>query len=116
MKAKFYRIIRDLHLYLGLFISPFVILFSVTVFFFVHSGVPKLTAESANTRTVSGVSLPPGLEKLSNRPLVDLLKPILKQLNVPGEIGFVSNLVKDEKMIIPVSIPGRVTTVTINLA
>lgn len=116
MKAKFYRLIRDLHLYLGLFISPFVLLFSVTVFFFVHSWLPKLTPETASTRVVSALSLPPGLQKLSNRPLVDALKPIMGQLNVPGEIGFVSNLVKDEKLIIPVSIPGRATTVTLNIA
>ena len=37
-------------------------------------------------------------------------------MNVPGEIGFVRHLVKEQKFIIPVSIPGRATTVGINLA
>jgi hypothetical protein len=37
-------------------------------------------------------------------------------MKVPGEIGFVRHLVKEEKLIIPVSIPGRATTVSLNLA
>ena len=34
---RFYLITRDLHLYLGLFISPFVLLFAISVIFLVHS-------------------------------------------------------------------------------
>ena len=116
MKGRFYRLTRDLHLYLGLFISPFVLVFSVSVFFLVHSWIPKLAPETASTRVASALALPPDLPKLSGRPLVDALKPILEKMNVPGEIGFVRRMVKEEKLIIPVSIPGRATTVTINLA
>jgi hypothetical protein len=36
MNGRGYRLIRDLHLYGGLFISPFVVLFSTSVFFLVH--------------------------------------------------------------------------------
>jgi len=115
MKGRFYRLTRDLHLYLGLFISPFVLVFSVSVFFLVHSWIPKLAPETANTRAVPGLALPADLPKLSLRPLIDALKPILESMNVPGEIGFVRHLVKEETLIIPVSIPGRATTVTINL-
>ena len=116
MNGRFYRLTRDLHLYLGLFISPSVLVFCISVFFLVHSWIPKLAPESSSTRVVSALALPGDLQKLSGRPLIDALKPILETMNVPGEIGFVRRMVKEEKLIIPVSIPGRATTVTINLA
>lgn len=116
MKNRFYSVTRDLHLYLGLFISPFVLLFCISVFFLVHSWIPKLAPETAHSRVVSALALPADLQRLSGRPLIDALKPTLEAMNVPGEVGFVQHLVKEEKLIIPVSIPGRATTVSINLA
>src|SRR3954451_12514036 len=93
MKGRFYRLTRDLHLYLGLFISPFVLVFSISVFFFVHSWIPKFAPETADERVVSALALPADLQKLSGRPLVDALKPILRGMKVPGEIGFVRHMV-----------------------
>ena len=116
MKARFYRLTRDLHLYLGLFISPFVLVFSVSVFFFVHSWTPRLVRETSRTRVVSSLRLPTDLPKLSGRPLIDALKPILESMNVPGEIGFIQQNVKEETLSIPVSIPGRATIVNMDLA
>ena len=116
MKGRFYRLTRDLPLYLGLFISPFVLVFSVSVFFFVHSWTPKLAPDTARTRVVSSLNLPTDLAKLSRRPLVDALKPILESMHVPGEIAFVQRRVKEETLIIPVSIPGRATSVSLDLA
>ena len=116
MHRRFYTVTRDLHLYLGLFISPFVLVFSVTVFFFVHAIPPKLGAETTQTRAATAVSLPPDLSKLSGRPLIDALKPTLSSINVPGEIGFIRHVVSDDTLVIPVSVPGRATTVTIRIA
>ena len=116
MKGRFYRLTRDLHLYFGLFISPFVLVFCISVFFLVHAWIPKLAPETFRTRVIPALTLPGDLQKLSGRRLIDALKPILENMNVPGEIGFVRHLVKEEQLIIPVSIPGRATTVTINLA
>jgi hypothetical protein len=116
MNGRFYRRTRDLHLYLGLFISPFVLVFSITVFFFVHSWIPKFAPETVNTRVVSALALPGDLQKLSGRPLIDALKPTHAGMNVTGEIGFVRHMVKEDKLVIPVSIPGRATTVSIDLA
>jgi hypothetical protein len=115
MKGRFYRLTRDLHLYLGLFISPFVLVFSISVFFFVHSWTPKVAPDTVRTRVVSSLNLRTDLPKLSGRPLVDALKPVLESMNVPGEIGFVQHKVKEETLIIPVSIPGRATSVSIDL-
>ncbi|HXT41955.1 MAG TPA: PepSY-associated TM helix domain-containing protein [Candidatus Angelobacter sp.] len=116
MRGRIYRLIRDLHLYLGLFSSPFVLVFAISVFFLVHTWLPKFAPESSNTRAVSDLPLPAELPTLSGRPLIDALKPALEKAGVPGEVGFVRHMVKEEKLIIPVTIPGRETIVTISLA
>jgi hypothetical protein len=115
MRAGFFRLIRDLHLYIGLFISPFVILFSVTVFFLAYSWLPRIGSETSNTRIVSAFLLPENLASLSGRALIDALKPGLERAGVQGEVGFVRHLIKEEKLIIPVIIPGRVTTVSVSI-
>ena len=116
MRGRFYRLIRDLHLYLGLFISPFVLVFAVSVFFVVHCWRPRIGSETSTTRVVSALPLPGDWQELSGRPLIDALKPTLEKAGVRGEVGFVQHLVKEEKLIIPVTIPGRETTVSIRIA
>jgi hypothetical protein len=116
MSGRFYGLIRDLHLYLGLFISPFVLVFAISVFFLVHSWRPRLASEISTTRVVSALPLPGDLQTLSGRPLIDALKPTLEKAGVRGEVGFVRHLVKEEKLVIPVTIPGRETTVSISIA
>ena len=116
MRGRFYRLLRDLHLYLGLFSSPFVLVFAISVFFLVHTWLPKFAPETSNTRVVSALPLPGDLQTLSGRPLIDALKPVLEKAGVRGEVGFVRRMVKEEKLIVPVTIPGRETIVTISLA
>jgi hypothetical protein len=116
MRGRFYRLIRDLHLYLGLFISPFVLVFAISVFFLVHSWRPRIASETSTTRVVSALAFPGDLQTLSGRPLIEALKPTLEKADVRGEVGFVRHMVKEEKLIIPVSIPGRETTVSISIA
>jgi hypothetical protein len=116
MRGRFYRLIRDLHLYLGLFSSPFVLVFAISVFFLVHAWLPKIGSETSTTRVVSALPLPANLQGLSGRPLIDALKPALEKADVHGEVGFVRHMVKEEKLVIPVTIPGRETIVTINIA
>jgi len=116
MRGRVYRLIRDLHQYVGLFSSPFVLVFSITVFFLVHAWLPRLAPENSNTRVVSDLPLPGDLQTLSGRPLIDALKPTLEKADVHGEVGFIRHMVKEEKLIIPVTIPGRETIVSISLA
>jgi hypothetical protein len=115
MRAPFYRIVRDLHLYLGLFISPFVLIFAVSVFFLVHAWLPRFGTATSTKRVVSVSPLPEGLRTLSGRPLIDALKPVLRKAGIRGEVGFVRHLVKEEVFLIPVIIPGRETTVRLSL-
>ena len=116
MRGRFYRLIRDLHLYFGLFISPFVLVFALSVFFLVHSWRPRIASETSTTRVVSALPLPGDLQTLSGRPLIEALKVTLEKAGVRGEVGFVRHLVKEEQLIIPVTIPGRQTTVSISIA
>ncbi len=116
MKRRFYWVIRDLHLYLGLFSSPFVLVFAISVFFLVHNWLPQLGPKGASTRVVSVQPLPAGLQTLSGTNLIEALKPILQKARVPGEIGWVRHMIKEEELLIPVMIPGRDTTVTLSLA
>jgi hypothetical protein len=116
MRGRFYRLIRDLHLYFGLFISPFVLVFAISVFFLVHAWLPWIAPATSTTRVVSTLPLPEDWQKLSGRPLIDALKPTLEKADVRGEVGFVRHMVNEEKLIIPVTIPGRETTVSISIA
>ncbi len=109
----FAGLVRDLHLYLGLFISPFVLLFAASVFFLVHNCVPK--ASRASTRTVSDLPLPANLEQLSGRERIEALKPALQRAHVHGEVGWIQHVARDNRLVIPVTVPGRLTTVNIDL-
>ena len=116
MRARFYQLIRDLHLYLGLFSSPFLLVFAISVFFLVHAWLPKIASETRTTRVVSDWPLPQDWLTLSGRPLIDALKSTLEKADVHGEVGFVRHLVQEQKLIIPVTIPGRESIVSISLA
>lgn len=114
MSTRLYRVTRDLHLYSGLFISPFVLVFAVSVFFLVHAWLPK--PSPAGGGTVSNLPLPDNLETLSGRALIDALRPALEQAGVQGEIGFVRHLANERRFVVPVSVPGRLTTITVDVA
>src|SRR5438270_5052765 len=98
MRGPVYRLTRDLHLYLGLFISPFVLVFSISVFFLVHAWRPRIGSETSTTRVVSALPLPLDLQMLSGRPLIEALKSALEKAGVRGEVGFIRHLVKEQKL------------------
>jgi hypothetical protein len=114
MSKRFYRVTRDLHLYFGLFISPFVLIFAGSVFFLVHTRSPQSPSISA-APAVTDLTLPADLEELSGRQRVDKLKPVLDRLGVQGEVGWIQYFPKQHRLVIPVTIPGRVTTVTLDV-
>jgi hypothetical protein len=105
-----------LHLYLGLFIAPFLLVFSVSVFFLVHAWIPGSQPAAAENRLVQGVALPAGLELLEGRARVDALQDIMPTIGVRGEIGFVRHLVQKQRLEFKVSAPGRETDVKLDLA
>lgn len=108
-----YRWTRDLHLYLGLFVSPFVVAFSASVFFLNHAKVD--TSATTSISTFSDVSIPSGIERARGREAVDRAREIVEQVGVTGEIGSVRYVRKDQHVVIPVSRPGTEIVVDVDV-
>jgi|NGEPerStandDraft_6_1074524.scaffolds.fasta_scaffold156279_2 hypothetical protein len=115
MQKRFYFITRDLHLYAGLFISPFVLLFAFSVFVLVHPSNRGPSPGAAGTASVKNLSVPPNLETLSGRARVDAVRTLLDQAGVHGEIGFIRHFPLQHRLSIPVSVPGRETTLDLDI-
>jgi hypothetical protein len=112
---RLYVITRDLHLYVGLFLSPFILLFSVSVFYLVHGLTQRPAPTASNTaRIVADVNVPAGIGGLQGRARVDALRPVLDQLGVRGEIDFVRHVATERRLIVPVRLPDRDTIVDLN--
>ena len=112
---RLYLITRGLHLYLGLFLSPFVLVFSVSVFYLVHGWALRPPPDaSAVSRTVAGLTIPEGIARLQGRARVDALRPVLDQLGVAGEIDFIRHVASEHRLVIPVRLPDRDTVVSLD--
>jgi hypothetical protein len=116
VRNRFYSLVRDLHLYVGLFISPFVLVFAVSVPLLVHTWAIGRRSQPGPPRVVQNLQLPANLVELTGRARVDAVKAVLAQAGVHGEIGFVRHMPKEHKLVAPVSIPGRESLVTLDLA
>jgi hypothetical protein len=114
MSQRVYPVVRDLHLYIGLFLSPFVLVFAISVFFLVHAWMPGGKAPS-DTRTVADVAFPADFEQLKGLEQIAAAHVVLDSLGVHGEIGFVRQIPKERRFVMPVSVPGRESTVDLNV-
>jgi hypothetical protein len=103
-----YPLIRTLHIYFGLFISPFILIFSISVLAFNHSG-------SVN-RINPAKSLPDIRTRLDKIPFdsTDLLtaRAIIRKLGIKGEIDFINK--NDNQISFPVNMPGLKSRVLVN--
>ena len=90
-------------------------MFAASVVFLVHGWSPG-ASPSGSPRTVQGISFPADLERLTGREQVDAARPVLDALGVRGEIGFVRRIAREHRLVLPVQVPGRETTVDLNLA
>jgi hypothetical protein len=113
VKKGFYLWTRDLHLYLGLFASPFLVVFAATVFYLNHDHPP--TAEATRV-TSQRISVPTGIEEAQGMERVHLAQEILAQLRLTGEINFIRYVANERRLVIPVVKPGVDATVDVNLA
>lgn len=112
---RLYLVTRDLHLYFGLFLSPFILVFSVSVFYLVHGYAQRpAPAASDASRTVANLSVPADIARLQGRARVDALRPVLEQLGVYGEIDFVRHVARERRLIVPVRLPDRDTVVSLD--
>lgn len=108
-----YRWIRDLHLYFGLFISPFILLFAASVFFLNHAKVA--IDRPTSVETFQNLSIPEDLESARGPAAIIGAKQILQQVRGTGEIGFTRFVGKSRHFIFPVSKPGLEMTVDVDL-
>lgn len=102
----FYKLIKDIHFYASLFISPLIIIFSVSVLILNHNFIDwqedwqkwSFSVNDKVDKTI-GFDIP-----TSDKSNIDYAKYILKQVNISGEIA---NVFKDSTiMYIPVTKPG----------
>src|SRR5690606_3332391 len=105
MPKTFYVWTRDLHLYLGLFVSPFLIAFAVSVFFVNHARFGTEDSGPA-VRNVGDLRIPDGIEQAEGMERVRLAREILAQAGVVGEINFIRSVPEERRLVIPVVRPG----------
>jgi hypothetical protein len=105
---KYYPLVRKLHLYFGLFISPFVLIFSISVLVFNHAG---LLSHADPVK-----ALPDVRTKLDTIPFdtfdLGTARAITRKLNISGEIDFISK--NEQEISFPVNKPGLRTLVRVN--
>jgi hypothetical protein len=103
---RFYLITRDLHLYAGLFLSPFILVFAASVLYLVHGLAHRPAPQSTDpARRVDNLTVPPDLAARQGRARVDALRSVLDQLGVRGEVDFVRHIAKEHRLIAPVRLP-----------
>lgn len=110
---RFYRWTRDLHLYFGLFISSFILLFAGSVLFLNHGKVAVNTP--GDGEMIRDLRIPPGLERAQGRNAVDGARAILSQVGLTGEVGFTRYNASERRFSFPVSKPGLQATVSVDL-
>jgi hypothetical protein len=108
---RFYRTTRDLHLYLGLFISPVLLVYAVSVVLLNHAYLPWGGGDDgeATTSTVR-VEVPDEDNSL------ELAKRIREQLGASAEIGYVNLDQEERRLSFPLEKPGEVSMVRVDLA
>jgi hypothetical protein len=109
----FYQWTRDLHLYFGLFISPFILLFSASVLFLNHAKVA--TDRPTAVETFQNLQIPSGVESAQGPEAMHLGQAILPQVGIAGEIGFTRFVRQSRHFVFPVSKPGLEATVDVDV-
>lgn len=95
-----------------MFISPFILLFSASVFYLNHA---KLSPQERPVETYRNLIIPDGFDRLKGVEAVERAKTILPQVGVSGEIGFLRYVAQDRHLIFPVSTAGSEATVDVDL-
>lgn len=105
MRINLFSFTRDVHQYVGLFLSPFVLMFAVSVILLNHPGIPigNPVESPARTLTIEGV---PDLDKFEGRERVEQARRILQQAGISGEIGFINHSDREGRFKIPAARPG----------
>jgi hypothetical protein len=106
-----YRSIRDLHRYVGLFLSPFVVLYAASAVLLNHAYLPW-GGQDARPKAFQSVRV---LVRDSEDGLA-VAGQVRAQLGIHGEIGYVSREKQSARLNFPIETPGTVTQVRVDLA
>lgn len=106
--ANLYRWISKLHVYFGLFVSPFVVLFAVSAIMFNHTWGGGDSGSEAKAQEVP-IEIPENVEGL------EIAKHIMRQVNVSGEVEFFRHNPQRKRFTIPVMKPGERITINVDL-
>jgi hypothetical protein len=105
---KYYPPVRSLHLYAGLFVSPFVLIFSISVLVLNHAGFVN--------SIIPVKHLPVIKTQLNTIPYntsdLQTAKAIIQQLHIKGEIDYISQ--NEDHISFPVTTPGTRTKIEVN--
>ena len=101
-RPAFYRWIRDLHLYFGLFISPYVLIFAVTTIMLNHRWKAEVQVEKT--------SVPVRLEGTGQ---LEQATSVLRQLNLSGEMHL-RRIADQKRLRVRVEKPGERTIVVVD--
>lgn len=105
---KYYPSVRMLHMYIGLLVSPFIIIFAVSVLIFNH---PEYFRKTLSKNDISEI-----ITTLDSIPFrsTNLLtaQAIILKLNITGEIDFINK--NDSSLSFPVRTPGVINKIHIN--
>jgi hypothetical protein len=100
---------RDLHLYVGLFLSPFLLLFAVSAIFYNHAWVPAAGAPAEPQTTTHSIQPPAEGDDLA------VARQLLDQLGITGEIHYVRREPARRRLAMAVEHPGAKYEVRVDL-
>jgi len=103
-----YLWIRDAHLILGLFTSPFLLLFAVSTLLFNHTWKPWESRAEVEDATPQAVEISEEIDG------VEQAQAIMRQVGVSGEIRNIFH--PENRLVIRVMKPAENTTITVDLA
>lgn len=107
---RFYQWTRELHLHLGLFVSPFVLVFALSVIFLNHAWLPW-GGDEEGTAGMRHATV-----TLSDEPdNLALARQIQRQIGVAGEIDFINRNLQRQRLSFPITRPGHRTMVRVDL-
>ncbi len=112
---KFYVCTRDLHLYAGLFLAPFILVFAVTAVFFNHPGLMNGGTPLVEKRAMSGIHIPEEALRLTGMGQIEALRPALRQAGVSGELGPVIYKRKEGRLVVMAMKPGESSNLDVDL-
>jgi len=107
-RNKLYLQTRNLHLYLGLFVSPFLLIYAISVFFLNHDWLPW--SEANVEMTSHRISIP---EEGDSREIARL---VIQQLEITGEMGWVNHNQETGILSFPLNKPGINKLINVNLS